>query len=244
MYPIRSLKLGKLFAITILVVCVFIGGCTEVIVRVSMGPGSSGGLPPTPACNLPEKAITIVGYKQENDSVCWAASAQMVINHYLTTEGQSPITQCSIVDEILNPPNSCCGVMDSNGACFQDGLPETVFNEKDFTYASAVKDPPSRENLWGKVTSQICEDKPFILAEYFVGVGGHSSVIYGFGGNGLAGERWVDIYDHFDPPVTDPLTGQLLVEQVNYDAEIYYVPGENDTFNRSAVYYTFDIQPQ
>ena len=165
----------------------------------------------------------------------------MVVNHYLTAEGQNSITQCSIVDAVLN--TTCCGVMNSNVACMRGGLPETVFNNKGFTYSPARKNP-HREDLWAKVTSQICEEKPLILAEYYEGGGGHSSVIYGYGGNGLVGERWVDIYDHLSPPITDPLTGLLEVEQVNYDAEIYFVPGGNDTFSRTAVYYTFDIQPQ
>jgi hypothetical protein len=239
-----SLKKKALFTNTALLgLFLMMGGCTKVDVRVTgFCCSSSEELSPTPACNLPEKAIAIAGYKQENNSVCWAATAQMVINHYLTADGQSPITQCSIVDGALHPFHTCCGVMESNTECFQAGLPETVFNRKGFTYAPEVKDPPDREDLWGKLTNQICEDKPLILAEYW-GAGGHSSVIYGFGGNGLTGERWVDIYDHFDPPITDILTGELEVEQINYDAEIYYVPG-NDTFGRTEVYYTFDIQPQ
>lgn len=234
-------EVGKLFSMAMFGVCVCLGGCTEVIVRVSTGSGED--LSPTPACNLPEKALTIKGYQQENVSVCWAATAQMVINHHRTAEGQPPIEQCSLVDAVLHPLHTCCGAMDSNIACFRGGLPENAFNQHGFTYAPALKDPPSRENLWGKMTNQICEDKPLVLAEYFVGGGGHSYVIYGFGGNGLDGERWVDIYDHLTPPTTEPLTGQLEVEQVNYDYQLYYVPGGNDTFGRTAVWYTFDIQP-
>jgi len=244
MNRVQSIKSLRAFIIMAVVFCVLIGGCTKVVVHVSIGSGSTAEPPSGPPCNLPEKALAIVGYQQENSSVCWAASAQMVINHFRVAAGQNPITQCSIVDAVLNKSsgNSCCGVMDQDGSCMRDGLPEAAFNKKGFTYAPAEKDP-LRENLWAKVTNQICEEKPLILAEYFVGGGGHSSVIYGFGGNGLVGERWVDTYDHISPPITDPLTGLLDVEQVNYDEEIYFVPG-NDTFYRTNVYYTFDIQPQ
>ena len=102
------------------------------------------------------------------------------------------------------------------------------------------KNPSDKENLWGWITSQICENKPLILAEVFWSGLGHTSVIYGFGANDLIG-RYVDIYDHLEEPVTDPLTGISEVEQASYDNVIYFEK-DNDIFNRTAVYYTFNIQ--
>jgi hypothetical protein len=214
-----------------------IGGCTKVDVRVSgFCCSSSDDLPPGPSCNLPEKSLTIELYEQETISWCWAASAQTVINYFGTVAGQPPFAQCSLVDDLLTPPETCCGPAKHSDSCLRGDLPEKVFVKKGFTYAPEIKDPPNRENLWGKISNQICEEKPIVLAEYFVDGGGHSSVIYGFGGNGQVGERWVDIYDHLDKPID--------VEQVNYDNELYFVDRDHDNFGRKEVYYTFDIQPQ
>ncbi|MEO8324894.1 MAG: papain-like cysteine protease family protein [Nitrospirota bacterium] len=234
-----SLKMKSLLStIGLLGFILIIGGCTKVDVRVTgfCCSSSDDDLPPGPSCDLPEKSLTIERYDQETISWCWAASAQMVINYFRTAAGQPQLTQCSIVDDLLTPPETCCGPDKNSDSCLRGDLPENVFVKKGFTYAPEIKDPSSRENLWGKVTSQICEEKPLILAEYFVGGGGHSSVIYGFGGNGQVGERWVDLYDHIAKPID--------VEQVNYDNEIYFVDQDHDNFGRLAVYYTFDIQPQ
>jgi len=231
-FPSRRLK--NLFATTALLGLFLLVSCAEVVVHVSRGSGSSEDLPPGPSCNLPEKFLTITREDQETISWCWAASAQMVINYFRKAAEKPELKQCSIVDDVVNPPVTCCGVAGNSGLCNQGDLPENALDKKAFTYAAPIKDPSNRENLWGKITSQICENKPIILAEYFVGGGGHSSVIYGFGGNDLVGSRWVDLYDHVPSPDN--------VEQVNYDNEIYFVPG-NDSFSRREVYYTFEIQP-
>ena len=235
-----SLSLGtkSLFTtIGLLGFFLIIGGCTKVDVRVTgFCCSSSDDLPSGPSCDLSEKSLTIELYEQETISWCWAASAQTVINYFRTAAGQAPLTQCSLVDDLLTPPETCCGPARHSDSCLRGDLPEKVFVKKGFTYAPEIKDPPNRENLWGKVTNQICEEKPIVLAEYFVDGGGHNSSIYGFGGNGQVGERWVDIYDHLDKPID--------VEQVNYDNELYFVDRDHDNFGRLEVYYTFDIQPQ
>ena len=249
MNKVPSLNLKNLFAATALLgIFLMIGGCTEVIVRVSTGgnsgassPEDPGDLPPHPPCNLPEASLAIVGYKiKPNTAWCWAASAQMVINYFRTAEGEDPLLQCDIVDVTYNhPPNTCCGASSTSPLCNKEGNPLNTFNRMQVGYEN-FKNPSDRENLWGWITSQICENKPLILAEVFSSGLGHSSVIYGDGENDIYG-RYVDIYDHLDEPVTDPLSGQLEVEQVSYDDEIYFVPG-NDLYGRTAVYYTFNIQ--
>lgn len=239
MNNIFSFNLKNLFAIIVVFGCLIIGGCTKVDVRVSgfcCSSSYSNDLPPGPSCDLSEKSFTIDLYEQETISWCWAASAQTVINYFRTAAGQPPLTQCSLVDDLLTPPETCCGPARHSDSCLRGDLPEKVFVKKGFTYAPEIKDPPNRENLWGKVTNQICEEKPIVLAEYFVDGGGHTSVISAFGGNGQVGERWVDIYDHLGPPID--------LEQVNYDNELYFVDRDHDNFGRLEVYYTFDIQPQ
>ena len=236
MRKVLSINRKNFFRTIVLVGCFLVGGCTKVDVRVTgFCCSSSDDLPPGPSCDLSEKSLTIELYEQETISWCWAASAQTVINYFRTAAGEPPLTQCSLVNELLTPPETCCGQAKHSDSCLRGDLPEKVFVKKGFTYAPEIKDPPNRENLWGKVTNQICEEKPPILAEYFVGGGGHSYSIFGFKVD-PDGERWVDIYDHLGPPIG--------LEQVNYDDELYFVDRDHDNFGRLEVYYTFDIQPQ
>lgn len=240
-------KMRTLGMITVLFGFFVIYGC-EVVVQVSKGPSSSdgGGLPPVPQCGLTETHLTIKGYEQEEGTGwCWAASAQMVINYLLTLGGQNPIEkQCDIVDAVLgHPPDTCCGMNTTTAPCNVEGWPEDVFDKKGFTYSPPQKDPQDKQNLWAKITNQICIQKPIIISQYFIGGLGHTAVIYGYRDGGEE-NRWVDLYDHLVPPATDPLSGDIReLEQVSYDNELYFVP-DNDALLRTSVYYTWDIEFQ
>jgi hypothetical protein len=125
-------------------------------------------------------------------------------------------------------------------ACYKEGLPEWVLAKEGFAFRE-YKNPDNKEILWAKITREICAERPFVLAEYFLQGGGHSSVIYGFAGNGQNSERWVDFYDPNWPPISTPLTGESDLEQINFDDGIYFIPSDPI---RKEVYFTFDIQRQ
>src|SRR5690606_2099439 len=95
----------NLFATTMVLGCLIIGGCTRVDVRLTgLCCSSSQDTPSSPACDLPEKSLNITGYRQEASAWCWVANAKMVAN--LLNGISRP--QCEIVNDVFNPSASCC----------------------------------------------------------------------------------------------------------------------------------------
>lgn len=231
------LKKKALFTNTALLgIFLMIVGCTKVDVRVSGFCCSSPEvIPPALSCDLPEKFLPIVGFQQETTKWCWAANAQMVTNYL---RGNS-LQQCEIVNRDLSPPRNCCESQQAKESfeCNQPGFPEVALEKVDIISATPIKNPP-REKFWGMITSQICEGKPLILADYWE-FGGHSSIIYGFDGNIEGAERFVWSYDPQDDPNNSLLTGQVQGGmEWNFDLAIYFASPDTDFYDRKEIYVT------
>ncbi len=242
----RASVLATIFGI---ILCVFWGGCAKVTVRVLAESPGSGGIPSSPKCDLEEKSLDVQQFKQETGQWCWAASAQMVMNHHRKLNGEEPLVQCEIVNRAFTTPpeETCCpdGLNDIN-RCHQGWWVEKALKLGEFE-SLEPKQNPGREELWNILTSQICANQPVIYENHFQGGGGHSNVIYGYRGNdnNVDSGRWVEIYDPQTEPGSegaDQTDADYL--QMNFDEELVFVSKNEDTAFRQDVYYIYDIQPK
>jgi len=250
MNRVQTILKGKnQFIILAMALTLILGGCAKVIVRVSAKAPMEDRVESIPKCDLEEKSLVVQQFKQETGQWCWAASAQMVMNHHRKLNGEEPLVQCEIVNNALTTQSqeSCCpdGRNDIQ-RCRQGWWVERALELGEFE-SSEPKRNPGREELWNILTSQICANQPVIYENHFQGGGGHSNVIYGYRGNDntVNSGRWVEIYD----PQTEPWSGDAVQTdadylQMNFDEELVFVSENEDTAFRSDVYYIFDIQPK
>jgi len=247
MNKVLSHKIKTLFTVTVLFGFFLMGGCTEIIVHVSTEEVSSdadgNGIP---KCDLAEKSLEINLYDQITDQSCWAASAQMVMNYHFKRAERELLEQCFIVDAVFVYPNRKCCAQDPKTVpdCQRGYWPEKALKLFNFDYSQAKENPENLEELWGKLTSQICGNQPVIYEKHFIGGGAHSHVIFGFGKDDLTG-RWVELYDHqsvTENSISDSSNSEPDFQQVNFENDLFWEASRDDPI-RKAVYYIFDIQP-
>ncbi|MEO6202614.1 MAG: papain-like cysteine protease family protein [Nitrospirales bacterium] len=237
MLKVLLLKKVCLIKIAILVgIFLITGSCTKVDVRVTRPCCSpSEYVYEGPSCDLPEKMLSIEGFRQEATAWCWVASAQMVAKHLNGTSLQ----QCEIVDDLFNPISSCCKDPYTT-ECNRGWWPERALEKEGIKSGFPIENPP-KDKLWKMITWDICTGKPLILAEYFLGGGGHSSVLYGFDGNSPGEESWVWAYDPLDDPVPGS-GGPRGGMQWYFDEAIYFSSVPEDLYGREAIYVTADFE--
>ncbi len=251
--PQVIIRVAKLMLILGVILCLFLGGCAKVVVRVSAIAPSGERNDLTPKCDLHEKSLVVEQFEQITGQWCWAATAQIVMNYHRKSMGLEALGQCQLVSQVLpgQSGESCCpeGENDIAG-CHKGWWVEKALEENGYEY-SEPKSNPGREELWHKLTSQICADKPVVYESHLQGFGGHSNVIYGYRDDGGVSGRWVEIYD----PQTEPWKREVSqvggaqaeevpdYQQVNFDEDLVFVSENEDTSLRSGVWYIFDIQP-
>ena len=171
-----------------------------------------------PRCSL----VGSVNRQQETGYWCWAASTQMVIE-YLTKPTPPFADQCHLVNFILKDELAaaqttqpagvvldCCKAVDKNtnlgdpsvlpsrAVCVKQMWPQRVLTAYGFTYGEIIYDPPGaspRGPTWEELTTEICEDRPFIFVVGWVGGGRHTSVIGGYRQTADT-RQFVEVYDH------------------------------------------------
>lgn len=130
---------------------------------------------------------------QETDNWCWAATTQMLAQHF-----QISVTQCTLANHRFGVSN-CCNPANTgqpcpkNAACNKPGNLELDFAGLKFsTSATALS--------WDTLQKQIfCSKKPMGFAYGTPGVVGHVLVIKGY--ITLSGTRYVVLNDPWSPCV-------------------------------------------
>lgn len=130
---------------------------------------------------------------QETDNWCWAATTQMLAEHFGIR-----ITQCALANHRLKM-NNCCDPAASgsscpkNAACNQAGWPELDFAGLKFSEAKTALS-------WDNLQKQIfCQKKPMGYAYGTEGVVGHVLVVKGY--ITLSGTRYLVLNDPWSPCV-------------------------------------------
>ncbi|MDH5835263.1 papain-like cysteine protease family protein [Luteimonas kalidii] len=149
---------------------------------------------------------------QDTGMWCWAASAQMVMQHLGTN-----VSQCTQANDRFGR-SDCCNSPVPN-ACVNGGWPE--FDRYGFSFQTTSDAPLS----WADVRKEIhCRKKPFAYSWHWNGGGGHMMVVIGY--VTIDGVNYVTINDPWAPGVGDQRV-------ITYDA---YVSGAgythwNDYYN-------------
>lgn len=128
---------------------------------------------------------------QETDNWCWAATTQMLAQHF-----QISVTQCAIANHRLGK-NNCCNPKTSGKPCPKnEDCNQAGWLELDFV---GLKFSESKTALaWNKLQKQIfCEKKPMGYAYGTPGIVGHVLVIKGY--ITLSGTRYVVLNDPWSP---------------------------------------------
>jgi hypothetical protein len=211
--------------IAILTLFLFVPSCVHVYVAELSQPGDvQEQLQEEPIITPPEEEPVappcalksqVNSAKQETGSWCWAASAQLVVEYLM----KDPVRQCDLVSTVfedklrtragqpLDPASAsqpseafanCCDYLTGNpdvgDICEQGGWPDWIFERQRITFQKL--DWSSGQTLtWKGVTSQICEDRPFIFVVGWKGGGRHSAVGGGYHTSQNHG-NFVEVYDH------------------------------------------------
>jgi len=119
---------------------------------------------------------------------CWAASGQMVMEHYSVLK-----TQCDQACDMF-PPQDCCG-NPTPEPCVKGGWPD--FSRYGFKISRTHDQPLT----WDDLKKELTAGRPVACSWHWLGGGGHMMVVSGFAE--LGGKRYVSILDPWPPELGD-----------------------------------------
>ncbi|MDR4465871.1 MAG: hypothetical protein MRJ66_16565 [Nitrospira sp.] len=131
---------------------------------------------------------------QETRDWCWAATSKSVMAYYNEKIGKETHSQCQVVSHSINfgvSEADCCPSESASAKpeCMGGGWPSNALGRHGFDY-QVVQEPIDN---WKVLTTEICENGPFLYITELRGGGKHALVAAGYGMS--SGQQFVLIHD-------------------------------------------------